>query len=246
MKIFVINLDHRNDRRAFIERQLKNLGLEAEFISATDGRNLTLAEAQLYDESLSRKYNGKPLAPGELGCAISHRSIYERMDRDGISRALVLEDDISLSRGLASLLANDALLASGPWSWLQIDYPEVGMAFFTRWIRSSFIEIRRKPLFAIYAFAKLPYMIALCAYERAREAFALTPRIVRFARPLYFAGCYIITLEGARILLALSPSVVYPADRLPNQARKISRFRMRAIVPRLVRQERDKFPSDIG
>ena len=231
-----------------MERQLAELGLEAEFIPAVDGRHFSDEQRTLYDEARAKKRNGAPLAPGELGAALSHRSIYERMVREGIERALVLEDDVRLDPRIAGLLRDEPLLASARWSWLQLDYPEVGRPFLRAWLRSSAIEMRRRPLFALYALLKFPYIALLSLYEGARDSRVRrsAPRIVRFARPLYFASCYIVTGEGAKRLLELATPVVFPADRLPNQARRTPGFRMRAIAPAMARQERVLFGSDIG
>jgi GR25 family glycosyltransferase involved in LPS biosynthesis len=76
------------------------------------------------------------------------------------------------------------------------------------------------------------------AYERVQQCI---PRIrpVRFFRPLYLAGGYVVTLEGAKKLLELSsPYLQYPADRLPNQARIQKNLQFFAIAPLLVRQNK--------
>lgn len=247
MKIFVINLERRTDRRVFMEQQLQKLGLEAEFIHAVDGAHLSEEEQALYDEPTAVAFNGRPFALGEIGCTLSHRVIYERMVREKIPQALILEDDVSLSEDVSRIIADKEFLASTQWSWLQINYVKPGWPFFSGWLRSSGIEIRRKPLFLFYALLKLPVIAALSLYEGIREALTPRerPRIVHFPRPLYLAGCYILTLEGAEMLLPIATPLRYTSDRLPNEARKNPAFRMRAVAPLLVRQERDMFYSDL-
>ena len=66
-----------------------------------------------------------------------------------------------------------------------------------------------------------------------------------FLRPLYFAGAYILTQEGAQKMLAMSHQVLYPADRLPNQARIKKGMICRGYVPSIVHQDRDSFTSNI-
>ncbi len=49
LKVFVISLDRAVDRRAHMEGLLSELGLEAEFVSAVDGRALTDVDRGQYD-----------------------------------------------------------------------------------------------------------------------------------------------------------------------------------------------------
>lgn len=248
MKAFVLNLKRRPDRRAYMEAQLRELGLEAEFVEAIDGYDLPASLSALYDEALAVRRNGKALAPGELGCALSHRAVYERMINEDIPLALVLEDDVALSRYLVAALSDARLCSSTDWDWLQIDYVAPGLPFLRGWLASSWIEIQRRPAFAIYAALKLPVILALALGEWIRDALTRPerPRVAGFARPLYLASCYVITRAGAQTLLALNTPVVYPADRLPNQARLTGGFCMRALVPLLTKQERNRFVSDIA
>ncbi len=248
MKIFVINLARRTDRNAFMQEQLDSLGLEAEFIEAYDGAAEGFAGADAYNPTVSARLNGKALTLGELGCAISHRMIYQKMVEQHIDQALILEDDVRLTPAFAALLQNQELLSSRPWSWLQIDYPPVGFAYVRQWVRSTKIEVSRKPYFILYAALKAPYVCFLALYEWLREKSARPhkPGIVYFARPLYLASAYLLTLEAARQLLTLATPIVYPADRLPNQARLLPGFVFRAVIPRLTEQDRSHFISDIG
>ncbi len=245
MKIFIINLSHRTDRKAFMGRQLTEFNLEAEFVEAVDGKNLKPEEATLYDEVTARIRNGKVLSPGELGCALSHRKIYEKMTQESISEALILEDDIVLTKEFVALFGNKKILQSKQWSWLQVDYPLIDIQ---EWLRSSVWQSKRNPLFVMYAALKFPYIFAMSFYEvfRNTSTSPSNPHIAYFPRPLYFAGCYFVKRDAAKILLDLATPVVYPADRLPNQARFKKGFHMLGVVPRLVRQDRQNLASDIG
>lgn len=98
LPIFVINMPTATDRRAAIAQQLTALGLEARWITATRGADMTEAEVtQVYDESLNRKYFRRALSPGEIGCYVSHREAWQSLLNSTADSAIVLEDDIHLN-----------------------------------------------------------------------------------------------------------------------------------------------------
>jgi glycosyl transferase family 25 len=96
LKIFVINLDHRADRLEFLTNQLKKFDLSFDRIPAINGNFLTspypIANYKRF--LLNQK---RPIVPGEIGCAESHRLIWKKMLDENISYALILEDDVKIS-----------------------------------------------------------------------------------------------------------------------------------------------------
>ena len=68
---------------------------------------------------------------------------------------------------------------------------------------------------------------------------------VKFYRPTYFAGCYLITNVAALKLLSLEEKVVFAADRLHNQARIKKELNVKLFCPLLVSQQRQEFGSSI-
>lgn len=112
MKVFVVNLDRHPDRLASINKQLGDLGLPYQRISAVDGNKLTQLELDtVYDPVLCKRLLGRELARGEIGCAMSHLSICRQMVDESIEVACVLEDDAQLNPALPSIL--DALECFG-------------------------------------------------------------------------------------------------------------------------------------
>lgn len=105
MKTFVVNLDRHPDRLASIDSQLKALNIPFERIAAVDGVKLSQASlGKVYDPELCKSVLGRELARGEIGCAMSHLTICQRMQDEGISLACVLEDDAQLSQNLPKAL----------------------------------------------------------------------------------------------------------------------------------------------
>ena len=68
-KIFVINLEHRKDRKEKMEKQLKEQNLSAEFFKAIQNEN------------------------GTIGCMLSHLEIIKIAKEQGLKNVMILEDD---------------------------------------------------------------------------------------------------------------------------------------------------------
>ena len=104
LKIYVISLPKSLERQQFVKSQLDSHNMPFEFISAIYGKDLTETEKEkLYDCKKAKFFSGE-LTPGELGCALSHRSIYEKMIKEGTERAIILEDDVTLRPDFFDLL----------------------------------------------------------------------------------------------------------------------------------------------
>lgn len=97
MIIFVVNLKTCVDRKKEMENQLKKLGLPYMFVEAVYGKALSQEEKDsLCDyKKIYRRYH-RILTDGEIGCALSHKKIYQFMIDNNIEKAIVLEDDVLL------------------------------------------------------------------------------------------------------------------------------------------------------
>jgi len=234
MKTFVINLKRSPDRRANIEKQLQTLEIDYEIIEATDGRELTAEEiTNLYNEKESLKYFKQPLLRDAIACADSHLRVYNQIINDGLAYAFIVEDDVILDPRINDILRDDFLNKQN-FDWLQIDYCSTGLHFLKNWLRSSLVLIKKNPVSIFYIITKFPYIFFLSLYEGVREkVLAKNPQIVVFARPLYLTSAYIITNAGANKLLSLGRPIRFTADMLPNKARIMTSFKMRAVSPKL-------------
>ena len=114
MRIFFINLDRRPERRAFMERQLNALGVKCERVTGIDGRELSKADRRRHLRAFRWWCaNGYRARNGEIGCALSHQTIYDCMISREIDCACILEDDIRLTGQFAEMLvASERLLSS--------------------------------------------------------------------------------------------------------------------------------------
>ena len=121
-KTFVVNMARDVERRRYMEGRLAELGVEAEFITAVDGRALPAGTKEaVYSRRKALRIYGVEMLDSEIGCFLSHRSIYERMVRDGIGLALVLEDDVRIDGGFAEIVRDLAADGSGGWLVVRFD-----------------------------------------------------------------------------------------------------------------------------
>ena len=88
-----------------MEAQLARLGLEAEFVEAVDGLELSDATIKANCNDQGFDYTDKRrLSPTEMGCAWSHRNVYKRLINSEEEYALVLEDDAVLTPEIVQFL----------------------------------------------------------------------------------------------------------------------------------------------
>ncbi|NLC12876.1 MAG: glycosyltransferase family 25 protein [Chloroflexi bacterium] len=124
LPIWVINLKKDKERREFMTSQLGRLGLSFEIVEAVDGSILTNQDLKSYSADLALKTIHRQLIPNEIGCALSHIGLWERMMRENIAEALIFEDDALISEAFLGVLANRDKL---PENWEHIN--------FTTWAR---------------------------------------------------------------------------------------------------------------
>jgi glycosyl transferase family 25 len=117
--IWVINLKEDTERRSIMERQLKGLDLKYEIVEAVEGETLTEEDLKIYSATQAVRRYGRELVPGEIGCALSHINIWKRMEREGISEVLVLEDDVRIGEMLIRIIDRSHLF---PRDWELINF----------------------------------------------------------------------------------------------------------------------------
>ena len=102
-KILYINLLRRPDRNENIVKSLEYLKLfdMCERVDAVDGKKLkkeNISPSLISSEGIIDAYNKdmrvyEPLTQGGIGCALSHKRVYQKIIDDKINRCLILEDD---------------------------------------------------------------------------------------------------------------------------------------------------------
>lgn len=247
---FVINLDKDTERMQFMHQQLTSLGISYHRESAVLGSSYTPTEEE-YSAALAIEKGGHALLPGEIGCAVSHARVIEKIVNEQIPYALVLEDDVELPPDFKYVIEAQ-ITKKHTWEYLLFDYVDVGPRYLQLWFRGVFQNYRKtEGVIAITSFLckhilKALYIVPLSLLEYVRDKIRVSfPGPVIFFRPVYFAGAYLVTYSGAVKLYALSKPVRYTADHLPNKARLLNKLIFRCYAPLSVRQQKKKFGSSI-
>jgi glycosyl transferase family 25 len=120
--VLVINLDSSVDRMTSMAKQLEDLGLPYERVSAVRGSLLSADEkAQVFNlEANQRKYD-KILNDGEIGCYLSHVRCWERIVADELDFALILEDDAILTPEIKGFIEALPRL-SDDWDYIKLSH----------------------------------------------------------------------------------------------------------------------------
>lgn len=106
LKTYLINLDRNPERLEHMREVLDGLGLEYERVAAVDGKALSEAEMAAAFNA-KRSYiakRGYRLCASEIGCSLSHLSVYRKMVEGNIPLALIFEDDIKVEDGFKKAL----------------------------------------------------------------------------------------------------------------------------------------------
>lgn len=127
LKIYLINLDRAEGRRAAMERKLSEAGLAAERVPAVDGAALALPSPD-FDEAGQMLLHGRRAIPAEIGCYLSHVDCARRLLESDASHALILEDDVSFPPDFAQILAA-ALADPSDWDILRLSTVNRGRKF---------------------------------------------------------------------------------------------------------------------
>lgn len=106
MKAYVINLPRALERRKAMKQRLASTPLaDAEFVDGVDGRALSQKQREeLFDYyRYGRAFDAPPL-PGEVGCALSHYKLWQKI-ASGNRPAIIMEDDILIDGDLTPYIA---------------------------------------------------------------------------------------------------------------------------------------------
>ncbi len=106
-KVFIINLKRNKKRREYIVNLCNKYNVSYTLIEAVDGSKLNQDEiSKNYSVEESIKAIGREMSKSEIGCALSHKNIYEEILKKNIQVTLILEDDVILDQNLINFLNN--------------------------------------------------------------------------------------------------------------------------------------------
>lgn len=226
MRIFVINVPAQKERREFMEKQLQHLGLEYEFIEAVSGE-VPQVERRGYEPERAIEENGERLLPGEIGCALSHLGLYERMVEEEIVEAVILEDDVLLPDNFQKMVDK---ASQSEFAYVTFNYPPVGI------LRDLLFEKTFSLPRIFRGLLLVPFKIVLKLYEAMLGIVWRNGVVLGLPRPLFLTGAYYIRKSAASSLLSFGQPLRFSADRLVHFARKHTGLRIGAYVPLSVLQ----------
>ena len=111
-KIYIISLDHSQSGYDKIAKKLNDLGLTKsvpyEIINAHDGNTDKLPENyHVYDKwqlsGSNNKWWSQDVTASEIGCAISHIKCWQKIIKDNVRSALILEEDFLPQKPISDL-----------------------------------------------------------------------------------------------------------------------------------------------
>jgi glycosyl transferase family 25 len=117
--IWVLNLKKDTQRLRFMDRQLRALNLKYSVVEALDGNLLSPDDCSKYSRERALQFSKRELTPGEIGCALSHARMWERILRERLPEVLIFEDDVWIGGALPAILANRDKL---PKDWELINF----------------------------------------------------------------------------------------------------------------------------
>ena len=103
--VFVLTLHRSQDRQTAFSRHADSIGLDFVFVHGTDAKELDQCQLDSAIDPASILANKhRPLTPGEIACAMSHRTIYQQVLGHGHAGALILEDDVEVTKDITAFI----------------------------------------------------------------------------------------------------------------------------------------------
>lgn len=218
--VWVINLERSKDRRSLMEARLNPLRLNYEIIPAVDGEKLSDQDLLKYSENLTKKNIGRGLVPGEIGAALSHIRLWERLLQSEYDCVLILEDDAIIGKMCLELLNKIKCLPS--------DWELINLA------ASEHAEVNNDFIFDIYRIGKFkgnPFGL-VCYLINKRGAERLLSHAYPIRKPvdcltayhnliglsMYGVAPRIATTQGCSVLPSTISSVDLKVNYVSNPA----------------------------
>jgi glycosyl transferase family 25 len=194
--IFIINLEKDINKKKYMSKLCQKHLLKCNFTAAVDGKRLDNTELEkVYNQKCTIKKIGRKLSAGEIGCALSHKKIYQKMVDENIEKAIVLEDDIVFDNRIHDLLS---LLDKFPDDW------ECVLLHYHR---------------------NNPFVKYYCVSLRNRINIGKGLKIVRFIDIMHSTGAYIINTAGAaKLLTSLNQGICKPIDHYTGDDNQLNLY----------------------
>jgi len=141
-KVYVISLEHRDDRRLILHENLKRIGIQkvCYFIPIRYPK-LSLLDKKRLNGIFYNNLNSEPLNPTVIACFISHLICYKEAFKNVEKNCMILEDDCVI-RDIPDTMYNiiEKFLLSEKYAALYMHHAKLPPRFnFHRLIRNGFL-----------------------------------------------------------------------------------------------------------
>lgn len=224
-KIYIITLQRSTERQEHIKKVLH--GLNYQFFFGSDKNNFSLEELKkknIYNEAMAVRHHrySKPMNAGQIGCALSHKNIYEEIINKGYKKTLILEDDVEPADGSINSFTEIIKDLPDDWELLYFDYSKNEKP---QHLKRYWYHIERTMIGA-----KRNHTIIRNLYPK------LISKHLSIAGFHDYTDAYAVTLSGAKKLLELQSPVSYIADNLLAVASASKKLKAFISHPKLFQQ----------
>ncbi|KAM9207749.1 inactive glycosyltransferase 25 family member 3 isoform 1-T1 [Dugong dugon] len=172
-EVFVISLARRPDRRERMLNSLWEMEIAGRVVDAVDGRTLNSSIIRSLGVDLlpgyQDPYSGRTLTKGEVGCFLSHYSIWEEVVARSLAQVLVFEDDVRFQsnfKGQLEQLMEEVEAEKLPWDLIYLGRKQVNPE------EEAVVEGLPHLVVAGYSYWTLAYTLSLAG---ARKLLASQP-----------------------------------------------------------------------
>jgi glycosyl transferase family 25 len=137
-KILVINIERNADRRKYVYENIEALTFD--FFEGVDGRRFAnQTNIEDVDNEGCLQTSGRILKMGEIGCAMSHKKVWQYIVEKGYQRTLILEDDAMFQ--VEHLQFISAILKDMPKDWEMIywGYVNEAIPLFSTYLKMNYL-----------------------------------------------------------------------------------------------------------
>jgi glycosyl transferase family 25 len=197
-KILVISIARNADRRKNVYENID--ALDFDFFEGVDGREfINQSNIPDVDNEGCIKTAGRILKLGEIGCAMSHKKVWQYIVEKGYQKTLILEDDVMFQ--IEYLKCISGILSNMPKDWEMVywGYCDEAIPKFTTYLK----------IYYIYPFIQKFYSTFKPDLETITSKYS--KHYSRFFRKSGFHGgahAYAITLETAQKYIKLSSPII--------------------------------------
>ncbi len=194
--IFIINLKKDKLKKEHMQELCQKYDLQVNFIEAVYGKELSREENNAsYSKEKSIREIGREMSEGEIGCALSHKMVYQKMISNNIQDAIVFEDDVEFDENLLKVIKQ------------RYKFPKKAELVLLGYWREDIPNIKKLISF------------------RERYLLIDNYQTVRFTGLVHGTYGYYLTNQGAKKLLNhLSKSIYMPIDHYTGDDRFVNMY----------------------